>query len=365
MADLGADVIKVEPPQGDPSRRRGPFPPGQENDPDASGLFIFLNSNKRGVTLDPSEATDRTRLLELIADADVFVHNSQAEEARRLGIADDDLRRSYPRLIHTWITPFGLTGPHAEYAADDINVLAAGGWLSMSPGDAPDLSYPPLKPFGRQADYQAGCTAALATMGALFARDLTGEGQLVDVSGQEVVGTEVEVAFAHWTLAGNMLTHSRETNIAGGALRCKDGYVFTALTPAERWTALADMIGNPGWAQDPQLMEPNAVAERWSELRPLVEEWTTEHTVEEVVQMGVGARLPIAPVSSIASLVASPQLEERGFFRTVAQPGVGELTIPGPPYQFDHDAWQLRRPAPRLGEHNTDVFTTEPDGVDR
>lgn len=364
MADLGADVIKVEPPEGDMSRRRGPFPPGREDDLEASGLFIFLNANKRGVMLDLSERDDRSRFLALLGDADVLVHNLQPRDARRLGIDDEELRGRYPRLIHTWITPFGLTGPHAEYAADELTVLAAGGWLSMSPGDAPDLSYPPLKPFGRQADYQAGSTAAVATMGALYARDFTGEGQLVDVSGQEVVGTEVEVALAHWTYAGDMRTHSRRAS-AGGALRCKDGHVFAAVTQPERWAALVDMIGNPEWAQDPQLAEQGAVAERWQELRPLIELWTSERTVGEVVERGARARLPFAPVSTVASLIASPHLQERGFFRTVAQPGVGEVIIPGPPYGLERTPWQLRRPAPRRGEHNAEIFATKRERFER
>ena len=305
MADLGADMIKVEPPDGDPSRRRGPFPPGREHDPDASGLFIFLNGNKRGVTLDLSEAADRARLLELLDDADVFVHNSEVAEARRLGIEDADLRSGRPGLVHTWITPFGVTGPHAEYRADDLNVLAAGGWLSMIPGDAPDLSFPPLKPFGRQSDFQAGCTAAIATMGALFARDLTGVGQLVDVSAQEVVGTEVEVAFAHWIYAGNLTTQAHRIRGGGGTLRCKDGYIHAGFGYRNRWLTFVELIGSLEWALDPELEDPEAIAERWEEILPRIEEWTSRYTVEEVIRRGAEMRLPLAPISTVEATFSS------------------------------------------------------------
>ena len=361
MADLGADVIKIEPPEGDPARRRGPFPPGEEDNPNGSGLFIFLNANKRGVTLDLSVSADRARLFKLLSAADVFVHNSTLQEARRFDIHDGELRERCPQLIHTWITAFGLSGPHAEYQADELNVMAAGGWLSMSPGNAPSLSHPPLKPFGRQADFQAGATAALATMGALFARDATGAGQLVDVSAQEVIGTEVEVAFAHWLYGGTMTTHAQRIRRGGGALRCKDGYIHAGVgTQPQRWAALVEMMGSPEWARDPQLMEPGAIEERWDELRPQIEQWTSQYPVEEVLKRGAEARIPLAPISTVASLVASPQLEERSFFRTYAQPEAGDVTMLGPPYLLGRTPWQLYRPAPRLGEHNAELLAMEP-----
>ena len=360
MADLGADVIKVEPPEGDLARRRGPFPPGQEDNPNSSGLFVFLNTNKRGVTLDLSVRADRSRLFELLSASDVFIHNSTIREARRLDIRDEELREHFPQLVHTWITAFGLSGPHAEYEADEINVMAAGGWLSMSPGNAPDSSYPPLKPFGRQADFQAGTTAAVATMGALFARDVTGAGQLVDVSAQEVIGTEVEVAFAHWTYAGNMTTQAHRIRGVGGALRCKDGLIHAAFTPPQRWASFVEVMGSPEWASDPQLMAPEAVAERWEELLPLIEAWTSQHTVEEVLKRCAEARLPFAPISTVDALLASPQLKERSFFRTYSHPDAGDVTVPGPPYLFSRTPWQLYRAAPRLGEHNAELLAMDP-----
>ena len=358
MADLGADVIKVEPPEGDPARRRGPFPPDNEGNPNASGLFVFLNTNKRGVTLDLSVGADRSRLADLLSASDVFIHNATLSEARRLDIRDEELRDRFPQLVHTWITAFGLSGPHAEYEADEINVMAAGGWLSMSPGNAPDASYPPLKPFGRQADFQAGVTAAVATMGALLARDATGSGQRVDVSAQEVIGTEVEVAFAHWVYTGDLTTHARRIRGVGGALRCKDGLIHAVFTPPQRWTSFVEMIGSPEWASAPELMDPEAVAERWEEVVPLIEAWTSQRTVEEILERCAVARLPFAPISTVESLVASPQLEERGFFRVHSRPEAGDITIPGPPYLFGRTPWQLYRPAPRLGEHNAELFAT-------
>src|SRR5215204_6534371 len=128
MADLGAEVIKVEPPgTGDPSRHWGPFLPGHEGDPEASGLFLYLNGDKLGVTLDPAQPDDRVALLRIIDDADVFVHNLSQMEVATLHLGDAPLRARHPALVYTWITPFGLSGPHAGWQAENLTVVAAGG----------------------------------------------------------------------------------------------------------------------------------------------------------------------------------------------------------------------------------------------
>jgi crotonobetainyl-CoA:carnitine CoA-transferase CaiB-like acyl-CoA transferase len=357
MADLGADVVKVEPPEGDPSRRRGPFPTGHEGDPDASGLFIFLNTNKRGVTLDITVSADREMLLELLADADVFIHNVPRRRAAEIGIDAESLSAHCPRLVHTWITPFGLSGPYADYEADELNVVAAGGWLSMSPGNAPGVEYPPLKAFGRQADFQAGATAAVATMGALFAREQTGAGQLVDVSGQEVIGTEVEVALARQVYAGEPTRHFGAVSIAGmGVTRCKDGYIYVMAAQPHQWTALVHMLGDPEWAKAPELADRAGRALHDEEIRGWIEEWTGERTVEEVFELAGKARLPFAQVSTMGRLINSPHLAARGFFAAYEQPGTGQVTVPGAPYKLGRTPWRLRTPAPRLGEHDDEIF---------
>lgn len=361
LADLGADVVKVEPPTGDPARLRGPYPPGHEGNLDAGGLFIFLNANKRGVTLDLTEPGERASLTALLATADVFVHNCTQHDAVAAGIDDAALRRRFPRLIHTWITPFGLTGPYAGFAADELTVIAAGGWLSLSPGNAPDASYPPLKPFGHQAGFQTGTTAAVATLGALFARDQTGHGQLVDVSAQEVVGTELEVALARWTYARTPTRHFGAGAIASapnGVARCEDGYIYIYIAAAQehQWTALVTMMGDPAWAHEPRFADRETRRKQSDELRERLEAWTGRLTVEQVFDLAETARLPFAPVSTVGSLINSAHLQARGFFVSFDQPGVARMTVPGAPYRLSRTPWRLRRPAPRLGEHNAELL---------
>lgn len=360
MADLGADVIKVEPPGGDAARRRGPFPRGLEGDADASGLYIYLNANKRGVTLDLALDRDREAFERLLDGAGVFVHNLSLRQAGAVRLDDAWVRGGRPRLVHTWITPFGLTGPRAGYEGDELTAVAAGGWLSLSPATAPDATYPPLKAFGRQGDYQAGTTAAMAAMGALFARDQTGEGQLVDVSAQEVIGTEVEVALARWVYAGSMTRHFGGGVVAAptGPVRCKDGYIFAMTAQPHQWPAFVHMMGDPEWGLDPRLADREERLARAAEIYANIEAWTSERTVEEVFTLAGEARLPFAPISTVGQLINSPHLKARGFFVTVSQPGAGAVTMPGAPYTLSRTPWELRRPAPRLGEHNAEVLAS-------
>ena len=161
LADLGANVVKVEPPGGDSTRRRGPFP-GDKPEPDKSGLYIYLNANKRGVTADLTRREGRDLLDKLLERADVLIHNVHPRDRERFGLNSPALCAQYPKLIVTSISMFGDTGPRADWRAYELNVANAGGWAYLSPGtsDRPDL--PPLKAFGAQCDFQGGVYAAMA-----------------------------------------------------------------------------------------------------------------------------------------------------------------------------------------------------------
>src|ERR1700684_4243067 len=175
MADLGADVIKVEPPAGDWTRRYGPFPNNQP-DPEKSGLFIYLNANKRGVTLDLATAKDREALNSLLANADLLVHNVAPSQRDRVGLTGAKLAVDFPQLVVAGISPFGDTGPYRNWNAYELNVSNAGGWAFLSPGASEFPELPPLKAFGHQGDYQGGLHACVAGLGAYFHRLETGKG---------------------------------------------------------------------------------------------------------------------------------------------------------------------------------------------
>ncbi len=178
LGDLGATVVKVEPPQGDPARQRGPFP-GHEPDPEASGMFLALNVNKRSVVLEIGSAAGRRALDELAAQADILLHNFAPAEMAHQDIGFERFAALNPRLVMLSITPFGLTGPYRDYAAVDLNLFHASG-LSWVFGDPVDVAgQPPVKFFGHQADMQAGIYGAVAALGAYYGARATGRGELV------------------------------------------------------------------------------------------------------------------------------------------------------------------------------------------
>jgi len=173
---LGADVVKVEPPEGDSNRRRGPFPGGKPN-PESSGLHLYLDQAKRGAVLDLDDAGGWADFRRLAAAADVVIASGEAAKLRRRGLTYEALKEVNPVLVVTSVTPFGLDDPRSDLPMRELCDLAAGGWLSMSPGALDDPSLPPLKPFGQQAHYQAGIHAGVSTLGAIAARERFGIGR--------------------------------------------------------------------------------------------------------------------------------------------------------------------------------------------
>ena len=188
MADMGAEVIKIEAPKGgDAARQRGPFPdriPHSEK----SGLFLYLNTNKRGVTLDLTTSRGQEILRQLTKRADLLIHNVHPTQMAAMGLAYDQLSRENSGLVMTSITPFGLKGPHSAYQATDLTLWNAGGLCYLNgAGVAGSEDLPPLKPFGQQAGFQAGIHSAVASLGALFSRFADGAGQHIDFSIQETL----------------------------------------------------------------------------------------------------------------------------------------------------------------------------------
>ena len=357
MADLGAEVVKVEPPGGDNSRRRGPFLPGHEGELEYSGLFLYLNTNKKGVQLDLRVSAERADLFALLRDSDVFIHSLGREEAQTLGIGYEAVHAACPNLVYTWITPFGLTGPHAGWQATNLTMIAAGGWASVSPGNSPWPNEPPLAPFGHQADFQAAVHASVATMGALFARRRTQMGQLVEISTQECIAAALELALVTYTYTGRIASRlGIRTSAPMEIMECKDGLIFVMTADPHQWEAFVHMLGDPEWATWEIFADRFQRGQNRDALRPMIEEWLKERTVQEVFDLAGAARLPFAPVSDIHDILDSPQLNARGFFVTARARDGSALRMPGAPYVFSRTPWALRTPAPALGEHNAEVL---------
>ena len=356
FADLGADVVKIEPPQGDPARRLGPFPGGRV-DPDTSGWFVYLNANKRGIVLDVESAGDHGRLARLLSHTDVVIHELAPDKLRGLGLDPETVLRGRPRLIATSITPFGLSGPHASYRAYDLNLWNAGGVAYLNGAGPGSDDLPPLRAHGPQAAFQAGLNAAVATLGAVYARESTGSGQHVEVSAQECLVTILELTYPFWPYC--QITASRLGNKPIQPLEffeCADGWVFLCAVEEHQWKTFIDVIGNPDWAALDIFADRLQRGANWDALKPMIAEWMAGQKVQELYALLQSRRVPIAPVSTMGDLLSSPHLAARGFFVSFATPQGSRLRMPGPPYHFSKTPWELRRPAPRLGEHHAEVL---------
>ncbi len=355
MADLGAEVIKIEEPgSGDFARAAGPFP-GDVPHPEKSGLFLYLNTNKLGITLNLESTRGRSILHALAKEADILVENFSPSQADELGLTYTALAPVNPRLIVTSITPYGLTGPYRDYKGYPLNAFHGGG-AGYRVGE-PDRE--PLTVPGHQTSYSGGISAAGATLCAVFARATGGAlGQQVDISEMDA-----EAAFFGSTittfLASGETVRPRMGHRLGSlnaALRCKDGFVHLIAGTEAWWGRLVELMGNPEWARDPFFQDPANRASMPDEMEALLEPWLMEHTKEELFQLGLANRVPITPYYTAPELDQLPHLRERGFFVEIEHSVAGKLRYPGAPYKLSETPWAVQQPAPLLGQHNEEIY---------
>lgn len=358
MADLGADVVKVEEPGGDPARQRGPFPRGLA-DPEKSGLFLALNTNKRGITLDLTRHQDR--LAQLVAWADIVVHNYPATQMAERGIDYGAFRQLNPRLVMCSITPFGLSGPYKDYRAYELNVSHAGGWGWLSPGasDFPDL--PPLKVAGHQCDFQGGVSGAMAALAAYQRALDTGCGEHIDLSTQAFIAAFLEQNFVYYSYSDRIASRlGKRLLYPWGIFECKDGLIFILAVEEDQWERIVELMGNPEWAGWEIFADATQRSKNQDVMKMYLDEWVKDWTVEELWHEAQSRRICFAPVFGMEQLSKQEQLRSRHFFVDVSQPHAGTVTQLGPPYQLREPWWQVRRPAPLLGEHTDEVLRALP-----
>ena len=359
LADLGAEVIKVEPPEGgDSSRRNGPFP-GDAPNADASGLFLFLNTGKLGITLDIVTPTGREMFLRLLEDADVLVENYPPTLMKELKLDHPSVEERFPRLVVTSITPFGQTGPHAHYTGYDLNVQAMGG-ISIGIG-MPERE--PLAGPLSQADFMAGLAGAASTLIALLAREGTGRGQLVDVAGSQVLAVLISFVYFLPNFIYRGVAGTRKGKRGGEAyfpntiLPCKDGFVCLYPLQMPQYLRFLEMIGNPDWQENPRYRSRRAMAEEYpDEAEALIAPWFLERTKDEIFEACLEHKVPCAPVRTIEEVVNDPHLKERGYFVDIDHPIAGLLTHPGSPFRLSRTPGEVGGPAPLLGQHNEEVY---------
>ncbi len=384
LADLGADVIKVEPPGGDAARRYRPALP--QIAPLEGGLqFLLLNANKRGALLDLDHERGRAALLRLVAGADIVLESWRPQEARRLRLTDAELREANPALIHTSITGFGLSGPHAEWAYADIVGVATSGVMNLAGfPDGPPESLP-----DHQGYHCASLDAVAGTLTALLHRDLGGPGQLVEVSMQEALSIAQETALQNYDIRDVILERLGEAsqvnpmNLPGfGLYECREGmvYIMTTGTAGAGFAGLVEMMDEHGQAGDlkdephwsfiqtqmdganlRRLLtddESRTDVQRFLDhLEQLVTAFMRAHAARYIYEEGQRRRVLVGLIATPADISADPHLLARDWFLEIEDAARGAtLRYPGFPFRLQATPTTLRRPAPLLGEHTSEVL---------
>jgi len=377
LAGWGADVIKIERPGGDPARNIGPFYKDIPH-PEKSLFWFALNADKRGITLNIETADGRDIFKRLVKTADFVIESFPAGHMQSLSLGYPELERINPRIIMTSITPFGQTGPYAYFKATDMTVWALGGMMYLS-GD-PDR--PPVQLGVPQAYFHGGIHAAMGSMVALYYRELTGEGQQVDVSCQEAVDFANMVEDEAYDLlkvnlarSGPFWASARPGEV--GTLyekvnyECKDGYVNVfikgggagykaAARAATKWLVEE---GEPGPLKDYDWDTYNFATLTAEERRRLEEPFVPffkTKTKLELLERAAKYNMILAPLNTVKDLVESPQLNARDYWVRVEHPELGDaLLYPGAPVKTSILPWRTQRRAPLIGEHNDEVYGIE------
>ncbi|MBI2847809.1 MAG: CoA transferase [Chloroflexi bacterium] len=357
LADYGAEVIKIEKPgEGDGARRMGPFLKDDPH-PEKSGLFLHLNTNKKGVTLNLKTQAGVGIFKELVKDADIVVENFEPRVMSSLGLDYETLEKINPRLVMTSISNFGQTGPYRDYKATELTIFAMG-TLMITEGE-PDRE--PLKFPGYKAQYLAGTYGAAVTMGALFGSKFAGIGQHVDISILECMlrsgeGSGRLIGYAFGQDEGKRVGHRREGAYLSGVYPCKDGYVSLLSGGLPYWPRVVAWMGMPELLNDPRFADPKLRPLHHGDFDAIFIPWLMEQTVKEAFQSGQKHGIIIVPDYTIDQAVKDPQLNARGFFTEIEHPVVGKITHPGLPFTLPAVLAQPQRPAPLLGQHNQEVL---------
>lgn len=366
LADHGAQVIKVERPGcGDPCRALGPFV-GDEPHPDRSLPFLYLNTSKRGVTLNLRSATGRRMLHPLLRWADLVVMSFSPSTLERLGLSFQSLAGVNPDLVVVSITNFGLEGSYRDYRAWDIVEYALGGLMYIY--GAHDRE--PLAHALYQAQYRAGTVAAGAALVALYGAQISGSrqqalgsgeaacalGRLVDISIMECIAAGLRDTISQYTYQG--VVRRRGPRHGSGLARTmstRDGYVIPVMLVGSDWEAFTDFIGAPELKEERFVTQEGRMLHA-QELDTVLSRRFQEYTKLQLFHEAQSWRFVFGAVLTPREVAENEQLRERGFFVELEHPVAGRLTYPGAPVHFSETPWRACSPAPNLGQHNAEVF---------
>lgn len=356
LADLGAEVIKIEEPGvGDKARGSGPFMNGIPHQ-ERSGLFAYLNTNKLAVTLNIRTAEGKELFKRLAKDANILVENNSPHEMEKLGFDYTSLSRINPKLVMTSITPFGQTGPYRNYKGCELIIYHMSGAGNSTPRFA-EPGQPPLKTGGQQTDFYTGITAAVATMCAVWRAEIAGRGQHVDISAWECFMNNMWPYFNFYIFENDIASRcGRPRTGLLAILPCSDGYVSFQLSQEHEWRNFVQLMGNPDWAESEVFKNQLMRAEYWDGLKVLMVDLLSDQQKQQLFHAAQASRCPIGPVNTIDEVVNCEHLAAREFFVEIQHPEIGKLRYPSAPYKFSQTPVRVVRPAPLLGQHNEEVY---------
>ena len=353
LAKAGADVIKIEPPNGE--SLRGMAPPGKTG----SYPVAALNANKRGITLDLKTEEGRALLKRMALKADALVENYSPGVMDRLGVGWSVLHALNPRLVYASATGFGLSGPDRDNLAMDFTIQAASGVMSLT--GFPDG--PPLRTGAPYVDILGGAHLYAGLMTALLERERTGIGRLVEVAMVEAVFATLATAIDQYHRAGQK-TPGRSGNAFANFNRApynvyeaRDGHVAIILVTETQWQNLLRAMGREDLKDDPRFIRNDARVAHYAETESLVADWTKSHTRAEIFAATSKFKVPCAPVRGLEELMHDPHMHGRGMLEVIDHYDYGPVVLPNSPLRFHGADTVPTKVSPRVGEHNEEVYS--------
>jgi formyl-CoA transferase len=353
LAWLGAEVIKIEAPGGEPGRTALSDKRGED-----AWFFLLLNSNKKGVTLNLKTPRGRAMFEGLVKTADVVVENMGPGAMDRLGLGYESLRKLNPRIIAASVKGFGSTGPYAEYKSFEWIAQAMAGAMSMT--GAPDG--PPTKAIGGLADTGAGLHTCIGILAAIVQRQATGVGQQVEVAQQEAVVNLLRIHLRESYVTGKPAARQGNRSAAAcpsNIYRCRPGgandYVFVHCATVEMWKSLVTICGRPELGDDPRYADRRDRVQFIDDIDAMIEAWTEKHTKQEAQEILAGAGIPCGAVLDSNEVLADPHMKSRGMITELEHPRRGKYPMPANPVRMSGSPTEIVR-APLLGEHNAEIY---------
>jgi CoA:oxalate CoA-transferase len=350
MAKAGANVIKIEPPHGEPLRQRAP--PGRKS----TLPFAMLNANKRGITLNLKAPRGRELLFEMVRRADVVLENFGPGAMDTLGVGWSVLHEINPRLIYATGTGYGISGPDMGNLAMDLTVQAASGIMSVT--GFPDR--PPVRAGVTVADFMGGIHLYAGVVTALYERDRSGIGRLVETAMQETVYYTLAASLETFTRTGKV--PPRAGNASGGNASpyglypLKDGYLAIHPGTEQHWRNILKAAGRQDLLDDPRFRTMHDRSRHLDAVNEIVSAWTSELTKEQAAAQARQFRIPCSPVRAVSEVMNDPHMHGRGLLEWVDHPDLGRVVLPTSPLRLHGIDVTPATPSPRIGQHNDEVY---------